>query len=139
MASGTHAVRGALVVLIAVPFHTGLALPTLLTVLPVICRNPSALAEAVEEAVEVVLIAVPQTATQELEFQSLPFLAVLLALSVTGPRPAALPLGKRGCIRSDVAPRRIVVQHHVDHQVHIELFDVRLVGEPRGKARVGAA
>lgn len=127
MTSGTNTIRGALVVLLAVPFHTRFTVPTFLAMLPVIRGNPSTPAEAVEKAVKVVLITIPQASTQEFKLKSLPFFAVLLALSVTCPRPAGLPLGESRRVRSNVSPRRIVIQHHVYHEIHIELFDVGLI------------
>lgn len=50
---------GTLVVFLAMPLYTGLALATLLAMLDLIGEDPRALAEAIPVAVEIVLVTIP--------------------------------------------------------------------------------
>ena len=59
MTSGTNVIFGTLVVFLAMPLYTGLALATLLTMLDLIGEDPRALAEAIPVAVEIVLVTIP--------------------------------------------------------------------------------
>lgn len=125
--------------LVTVPFRARLTHTALLAVIPEIGSHPPTLAEAIPEAVEVVLVTVAQGAAEELELEALALFARFLSLTATSLLPAVLPLLERIYVLPDGRPGRVVIQENVYHQFYIQLLDIRLLEEPGCEAGVGTA